>query len=174
MLQMQDPACSSCITVNLACAMSLTHPRIEVSIGTQRLRLFDGMRLVREWACSTSKFGIGFTEGSNQTPLGHFIVQEKHGDGAACGTIFKSRQPVGMWTPPMETQADLVLTRILWLHGLEPRNANTLQRYIYIHGTNDERGIGRPGSHGCVRLRNREMIELFDLVPVATPVWIGE
>ena len=68
--------------------MNLSHPRLEVSIGTQRLRLFDGLRLVREWPCSTSKFGIGFTEGSNKTPLGLFVVKEKHGDGAESGTIF--------------------------------------------------------------------------------------
>jgi L,D-transpeptidase YbiS len=154
--------------------MSLSQPRIEVSIGTQKLRLFDGPRLVKEWDCSTSKFGIGFTEGSNKSPPGRFIVKEKHGAGAECGTIFKSRQPAGLWTPGMETRTDLVLTRILWLHGLEARNANTFQRYIYIHGTNDEQGIGRPGSHGCVRMRNREVIELFDLVPEGTPVWIGE
>lgn len=154
--------------------MKPAHPRIEVSIGTQRLRLFDGRRLVREWACSTSKFGLGFTEGSNKTPLGSFIVLEKHGGGAESGTIFKSRQPAGQWQPGMETKTDLVLTRILWLQGLEARNANTFRRYIYIHGTNDENSIGRPASHGCVRLRNREMIELFDLVPEGTPVWIGE
>ncbi len=154
--------------------MNLTNPRLEVSIGTQRVRLFDDMRCVREWTCSTSKFGIGFKEGSNKTPLGAFIVKEKHGDGAESGTIFKSRQPVGHWTRGMETKTDLVLTRILWLDGLETHNANTFQRYIYIHGTNDENGIGRPGSHGCVRMRNREVIELFDLVPVGTPVWIGE
>lgn len=154
--------------------MSLAHPRLEVSIGTQRLRLFDGPQLVREWPCSTSKFGIGFTEGSNKTPLGCFVVKEKHGDGAECGTIFKSRQPVGRWTTGMDTTSDFVLTRILWLHGVEPRNANTFQRYIYIHGTNDEQSIGRPASHGCVRMRNREVIELFELVPVGTPVWIAE
>lgn len=154
--------------------MSLTNPRLEVSIGTQRLRLFDGVQLVREWPCSTSKFGIGSVEGSNKTPLGCFVVKEKHGDGAECGTIFKSRQPVGQWVPGMDTKSDFVLTRILWLHGLEARNANTFQRYIYIHGTNDEQSIGRPASHGCVRLRNRDVIELFDLVPEGTPVWIGE
>jgi L,D-transpeptidase YbiS len=154
--------------------MSLTNPRLEVSIGTQRLRLFDGVHLVREWPCSTSKFGIGSVEGSNKTPLGCFVVKEKHGDGAECGTIFKSRQPVGQWVPGMDTKSDFVLTRILWLHGLEARNANTFQRYIYIHGTNDEQSIGRPASHGCVRLRNRDVIELFDLVPEGTPVWIGE
>lgn len=154
--------------------MPLTHPRVEVSIGTQRLRLFDAAHLVNEWACSTSKFGLGFTEGSHQTPLGRFVVKEKHGEGAESGTIFKSRQPVGLWTPEMDTKSDFVLTRILWLHGLEPRNANTFQRYIYIHGTNDENSIGRPASHGCVRLRNRDMLQLFDLVPTETSVWIGE
>lgn len=154
--------------------MSPADPRIEVSIGTQRLRLFDGARLVREWPCSTSKFGIGFTEGSNKTPLGHFMVKEKHGTDARSGTIFNARQPVGLWEPGMDTTSDFVLTRIFWLHGLEPRNANTYLRYIYIHGTNDEQSIGRPASHGCVRLRNRDVIELFDLVTVGTPMWIGE
>ncbi|WP_395739637.1 L,D-transpeptidase family protein [Prosthecobacter sp.] len=154
--------------------MKLISPSLEVSIGTQRLRLFDGRRLVREWPCSTSKFGIGFTEGSNKTPLGRFVVKEKHGDEAESGTIFKSRQPVGHWSRGMETQSDLVLSRILWLHGTEPRNANTYQRYIYIHGTNDEGSIGRPSSHGCIRLRNRAVIDLFDLVPEGTPVWIEE
>jgi L,D-transpeptidase YbiS len=152
--------------------MTLTQPHLEVTIGTQRLRLFDGTHFVKEWPCSTSKFGIGFTPGSNKTPLGHFIVKEKHGAGADSGTIFKSRKPVGHWTPGMETQSDLVLTRILWLDGTEPRNANTFQRYIYIHGTNNELSLGRPASHGCVRMRNSEVIELFDLVPVDTPVLI--
>lgn len=153
---------------------SLSNPRIEVSIGQQWLRLYDGRRIMREWPCSTSKFGIGFTEGSNKTPLGSFVVKEKHGDGAAWGTIFKSRQPVGQWIPGMDTTSDFVLTRILWLHGLEPRNASTFNRYIYIHGTNDEAAIGRAASHGCVRLKNRDIIELFDAVPVGTPVWIEE
>jgi L,D-transpeptidase YbiS len=154
--------------------MSLQQPRIEVSIGTQTLRLFDGIRLVREWPCSTSKFGLGTLEGSNKTPLGSFIVKEKHGDGAPSGAIFKSRQPVGLWVPGMDTKSDFVLTRILWLHGTQPHNANTYSRYIYIHGTNDEKSIGRPASHGCVRLHNRSVVELYDLVPVGTPVWIGE
>jgi L,D-transpeptidase YbiS len=154
--------------------MTLTHPRIEVSIGTQCLRLFDGRRLVREWACSTSRFGIGFTEGSNKTPLGAFVVREKHGGEAVYGTIFKARQPVGRWQAGDVVEGDLVLTRILWLAGDEGRNANTYDRYIYIHGTNDEPGIGRAGSHGCVRMRNGDVIELYDAVPVGTPVWIGE
>jgi lipoprotein-anchoring transpeptidase ErfK/SrfK len=148
--------------------------RIEVTIGSQRLRLFEGRHLLRDLPCSTSKYGIGFREGSHQTPLGRFIVREKHGAGAEIGTIFRARRPIGLWRPGMETSSDLVLTRILWLHGLEPLNANTWQRYIYIHGTNDEASIGRPASHGCVRLRNADMVDLFDLTPEGTQVWIRE
>jgi L,D-transpeptidase YbiS len=148
--------------------------RIAVSSATQTLRLWDGHRLLKQWPCSTSKYGIGFVEGSNKTPLGHFSIAEKHGHGAALGTVFKARVPVGLWKPGQATKEDLVLTRILRLEGLEPRNANTFTRYIYIHGTTDEHGMGKPGSHGCVRLRNDHMIELFDLVPLGTLVGIDE
>lgn len=147
--------------------------RIEVSIATQRLQLWDGGKLLKEWPASTSKFGIGFTEGSNKTPLGHFRVKETFGTGAPCGTIFKAREPVGVWQGEAVAD-DLILTRILRLEGLEPRNANTYDRYVYIHGTNDERRIGQAASHGCVRLSNAHMMELYDLVPVGTEVWIGE
>ena len=128
----------------------------------------------KEWPCSTSKFGIGFKEGSLRTPLGRFRVNEKHGADTPWGTIFNSRLAIGQWRPGDDTEADLVLTRILRLEGLEPRNANTFDRYIYVHGTNDERRIGRTGSHGCIRLRNHHMIEVFDLVPVGTELWIEE
>jgi len=165
---------SPCRKCGMISAMSLSAPRLEVSIGSQRLRLWDGRRLVHDWPCSTSKFGIGSQPGSYKTPLGSFVVKEKHGADAAWGTIFKSRQPVGQWQPGMETVSDLVLTRILWLHGLQESNANTFDRYIYIHGTNDEGRIGRAASHGCVRLKNTDVIRLFDLTPVGTTVWIGE
>ncbi|MCW0219085.1 MAG: L,D-transpeptidase [Prosthecobacter sp.] len=154
--------------------MNLTQPRLEVSVATQRLTLWEGFHLVKSWPCSTSKFGLGYTEGSNKTPLGGFVVKEKHGDNAALGTIFKARQPVGLWTPDQVTDDDLILSRILWLEGMEKRNANTFQRYIYIHGTNDERHIGRPASHGCVRLKNRDVVELYELTPIGTQVWISE
>lgn len=152
----------------------LQRPRIEVSVGTQRLVLWDGHRQVKSWPCSTSKYGLGYTEGSNKTPLGGFVIREKHGEDTPTGTIFKSRQPVGQWTPDIVTDDDLILSRILWLDGVEKRNANTYQRYIYIHGTNDERRIGRPASHGCVRMKNDAVIELFELAPIGTPVWISE
>ena len=154
--------------------MQLSQPRIEVTIGTQMLALWDGSRLVKQWPCSTSKFGIGFTEGSNRTPLGAFRVAEKHGDGMSQRTVFKARVPVGEWNPVQKTDGDLIVSRILWLEGCEARNANTKQRYIYIHGTNEEHKVGQVGSHGCVRMRNADVAELFDIVAVGAPVWIGE
>jgi lipoprotein-anchoring transpeptidase ErfK/SrfK len=152
--------------------MQLSQPRIEVNVGPQRMTLWDGTRQVRSWPVSTSKFGLGSEEGSFKTPLGAFEIREKHGEGAEWGTIFKGRKPVGTWTEGDEVDEDLVLTRILWLHGLQPHNANTYERYVYIHGTNGERDIGRPASHGCVRLSNGDVTELFDLAPVGTPVSI--
>jgi L,D-transpeptidase YbiS len=148
--------------------------RLSVSVATQQLRLYEGQHLVKQWPCSTSKYGLGHKEGSNMTPLGRFRVKEKHGAGAAEGTIFKSRLPVGHWAPGDETVSDLVLTRILWLEGLEPRNANTFGRYIYLHGTNDEGRIGQRRSHGCIRLSNAHIAELYDLVPEGTEVWVNE
>jgi L,D-transpeptidase YbiS len=153
--------------------MQLKHPRIEVSISAQQLSLWDGHRQVRSWPVSTSKFGIGFDEGSLKTPIGGFVIVEKIGDEAEPGTIFKARKPVGHWEPGVATDDDLVLTRILRLDGIERRNANTLDRYVYIHGTNGEDRIGRRASHGCIRLRNRDMVELYDLVPEKTSVWIN-
>lgn len=148
--------------------------RIEVSIATQRLSLWEGVHQVKSWPCSSATLGIGFQEGSNKTPLGWFEIRERHGDDAPLATIFKARVPVGQWTPAIQSKEDLILTRILWLHGLEKRNANTFQRYIYIHGTNDEAGIGRPGSHGCIRMKNADVLELYSLVSVGTQVWIEE
>lgn len=154
--------------------MPLSRPRLEISIATQTLRLWDGCRLIKTWPCSTSKFGVGFQEGSNKTPLGAFRVKEKHGQGQSLHTIFKARQPLDEWNPDHPTSDDLILARILWLEGMESRNANTLGRYIYIHGTNEERRIGQPGSHGCIRMRNADVVELFDSAEIGLPVWIGE
>ena len=154
--------------------MNLANPRIEVSIGTKTLQLWDGTRLAKQWPCSTSRFGIGFQEGSNKTPLGAFRIAEKHGAGSPLHTIFKARKPIGEWDPAHPTDEDLVLARILWLEGCEDRNANTKQRYIYIHGTNNEHRIGQISSHGCILLRNADVAELFDTVETGVPVWIGE
>lgn len=154
--------------------MNFPNPRIEVTIGTQTLGLWDGHRLVKQWPCSTSKFGIGFEEGSNRTPLGAFRVAVKFGEGMSQGAVFKARVPVGEWNPDCMTNEDLIVSRILWLEGCEARNANTKSRYIYIHGTNEEHKVGQVGSHGCVRLRNADVAELFNLVDCGTAVWIAE
>jgi L,D-transpeptidase YbiS len=146
--------------------------KIQVSIPEQRLRLFDDDgQLMREYLCSTARNGPGTEPGSNCTPPGRFCIAQKIGDGADSGTIFKSREPVGLWdgTPAEE---DYVLTRILWLDGQEDCNANTRDRYIYIHGTNQEELIGVPVSHGCVRLTNADVVDLFDRVPEGCEVEI--
>ncbi len=145
-----------------------------ISIGMQVLELKQGAHKIWAAPISTAKNGVGEEEGSHKTPQGWFRISEKIGDPHPIGTVFKSRKPTGaLWRPDSPpTQEDLILTRILWLEGLEPRNANTKNRYIYFHGTNQEALIGQPVSHGCIRLRNQAMIHLYDFVKVHTPVWI--
>ncbi len=106
-----------------------------------------------------------------KTPLGRFRIGEKIGDGLPPGTVFCSRVPLAPdeALPPID---DLVLTRILWLDGTETHNTNTRDRYIYIHGTNHEEEIGRPASHGCIRMKSDDLVALFDRVPVGTSVLI--
>jgi lipoprotein-anchoring transpeptidase ErfK/SrfK len=147
--------------------------KIDISIRDQRLTLTRDGEKVRSFPISSSRFGIGTEEGSNKTPLGNFRIAEKIGHGAAPGTIFKSRIPLGPNDPLPETQ-DFVTTRILWLDGLDEVNANTRGRFIYIHGTKHEEKIGRPDSCGCIRMRNADVIELFDLVDETTQVVIRE
>jgi lipoprotein-anchoring transpeptidase ErfK/SrfK len=127
--------------------------------------------LLRRFTISTSRFGLGFEPGSNKTPTGIFRIESKWGEGAAEGEIFVSRQATGR-TGNEQDPEDHVQTRILWLEGLEEKNANTHSRYIYIHGTNAEGLLGTPASHGCVRMSNAEVIELFNLVNPGTLVSI--
>jgi lipoprotein-anchoring transpeptidase ErfK/SrfK len=144
---------------------------IEVNVAAQKIRLLDGPREIWSAPCSTSGVGTGSEEGSFRTPLGRFHIDEKIGHGAPLGSVFKSRVPTGeIWQPGQEREEDLVLTRILWLAGDEPHNANTKSRYIYIHGTNHENRIGIPDSHGCIRLRNADIVTLYDRVEIGTPV----
>lgn len=142
----------------------MNESRLIVSIDDQKARLFSGDLLEREFTVSTAEKGVGFAEGSHRTPVGRFVVVEKIGDGVPEGTIFVSREPVGRWTPGDGDGKDLVLTRIIRISGLEPENANTFDRYIYFHGTNQEDKLGEPASCGCIRLSNSDIIELHDLV----------
>jgi L,D-transpeptidase YbiS len=146
---------------------------IHISIRNQRLTLKEGETLVRTYPVSTSRFGIGTEEDSMKTPIGRFRVAEKIGDGLPSDTVFQSRVPLKADDPLPPTE-DLVMSRILWLGGLDEHNANTRDRFIYIHGTKHEDKIGNPASHGCVRMRNADVIELFDLVDEGAPVVIEE
>jgi len=147
--------------------------KIDISIREQLLRLKRDDETLRTYPISSSRFGLGSKEGSMKTPLGEFRVAEKIGHEAAPGTIFKARVALGPDDPLPDTE-DFITSRILWLEGLDEDNANTRDRFIYIHGTKHEDKIGQPDSHGCIRMRNDDVIELFDLVDETTPVVIRE
>jgi len=146
--------------------------RLVVSMDDQTLTIFQGDLVLREFTVSTASRGMGFEEGSYKTPTGRFRIYEKIGEGQPVGTIFKSRIPVGLWQPGDVAEEDMILTRILRIEGLDEDNANTLKRFIYFHGTNREDQIGVPASHGCIRLTNHDMIELFNMVAVGDQVEI--
>ncbi len=145
-------------------------PRLLIDIAAQRLTLLDGPRPFSA-PVSTGLAGVGSQEGSGRTPLGRFVIHSLHGENAPLRTIFRGRLPVGLW-PQAARGDDAILARILTLRGLDPGNANTLARYIYIHGTADTASLGRPASHGCVRLAPQAIAELFPLVRPGTPVLI--
>ena len=158
--------------------------KIQISVARQLLTLFDDAgQVLREYRISTGKAGVGEVFGSVQTPRGRHRIRAKIGAGAAENTIFVRRRPSGeAWSAAFEREhpgRDWILTRILWLSGCEPgRNrlgrVDTMRRYIYIHGAPEHVEMGTPGSHGCIRMRNADIIELFDLVPAYTPVEISE
>ncbi len=150
-----------------------TSTHLEVSLDRQTLDLSINGNLVRTFTISTSEKGMGSAEGSLRTPTGRFRISEKIGADEPIFTRYVARTPVGIWDSSETSGDDLILTRILRLQGLDPENANTWDRYIYIHGTNREDQLGTPSSHGCVRLSNRDMLELFDAVKVGTEMTIS-
>jgi len=159
----------------------LDNATIVVDISEQTLYLYEGNkadadRLVKTYPISTSKYGIGNQTGTGKTPLGKHYIKNKIGDGAPERMIFKGRQSTGQLAVINQKGAgDLVTTRIMWLKGLEPginsgRRIDSYQRYIYIHGTVEENKIGQPASHGCIRMYNNEVIDLFERVKEGTLV----
>lgn len=146
---------------------------IHVSIRDQQLIVKENARPIRTYPVSTSRFGIGTEEGSLKTPTGRFRVAEKIGSDMPHGTVFVGRVPLQP-DQTLPATEDLITSRILWLDGLEEHNANTRERFVYIHGTKHEDKVGTPASHGCVRMRNEDVIELFELVHEGTPVVIEE
>ena len=158
--------------------------QIRISLPTQTLELHDERgTLLRRYLVSTAKNGAGEENGSFCTPRGRHVVRAKVGAGATANTVFVRRRSTGeVWTPQLAEQfpnRDWILTRILWLSGKElGRNrlgeVDTMRRYIYLHGSPDSVAMGAPGSIGCVRMKNSDIIELFDLIPLQTPVDVVE
>ncbi|HET6719814.1 MAG TPA: L,D-transpeptidase [Rhodocyclaceae bacterium] len=155
-----------------------------VSIADQAADLYDdaGVR-IRRYPVSTAAKGVGEIRDSYCTPRGRHYVRAKIGAGQPINTVFVRRRPTGeLYSTALQASApdrDWILTRILWLSGCEPGfnrlgRVDTMRRYIYLHGTPDQTPLGRPGSHGCIRIANRDIIELFDLLPVYSAVEIIE
>lgn len=138
--------------------------RIRVNVSHQAMDLLKDGKTLKTYPVSTSKFGLGTEPGSFKTPLGNFRIFSKIGYGASLRSVFKSRKTTGEISP-LGGDEDRILSRILWLEGLDETNANTRDRYIYIHGTNQEAFIGTPASHGCVRMRNEDILNLFMEIP---------
>lgn len=153
--------------------------KVVVDISEQTLFLYDGVALLKSYPTSTSKFGIGNRQGSFQTPLGLHRVRKKIGGGAPWATIFKNRVNTGQIATiergRRSASEDFVTSRILWLEGLEPgknrgKRIDSFKRFIYIHGTASEGLIGQPASNGCVRLTNKDVIDLYERVPEGATV----
>ena len=157
---------------------------IHVSIANQTLTVLDDDgELLAQYTVSTAANGAGEIKDSGCTPRGKHIIRAKIGGDAEPDTVFRGRRATGeIWSPELAAQypdRDWILTRILWLSGCEVcvnrlGNVDTMQRYVYIHGTPDSVEMGNPSSHGCVRMRNADIIQLFDLVPVGTTVVLNE
>lgn len=156
--------------------------RIEISIPQQTLSLFEGTQVLAHFSVSTAANGEGCLKNSGCTPTGRHIIRAKIGAGAPLNTVFVGRRATGeIFSPELMAQfpnRDWILTRILWLSGTEVGvnrlgEVDTMQRYIYIHGTPDHVKLGLPGSHGCIRMRNTDLVTLFNMVPVGTPVHIS-
>ena len=154
---------------------------LQVSIANQTLTLLEDEQPVAHYLVSTALKGAGERSGSEQTPRGHHIIRAMIGADAPYGAVFRGRRPTGeVWTPELHERhpgRDWILSRILWLSGVETgRNrlgqCDTMRRYIYIHGTPDSEPMGEPLSHGCIRMRNEDIIDLFDRVDAYTPVSI--
>ena len=161
------------VTLFLAsCAAPDTQHHIVISTRDQKLAVLDRGNLLATYPVSTSKFGLGDRPGSRFTPLGQLQIAEKIGDNAPPGAVFKDRRRTGEIVLANSPGRDPIVTRILWLRGLEAQNANAFARDIYIHGTPEEWRIGSPASYGCVRMRSRDIVQLYNIVGIGAAVTI--
>jgi hypothetical protein len=155
-----------------SCAAPDRQHQIVVSVRDQKLALLDQGNLLATYPVSTSKFCIGDRPGCYGTPLGRLEIAQKIGDGAPIGAVFKDRRRTGEVVAVNAPGRDPIVTRIIWLRGLEWQNANAFRRDIYIHGTPEERNIGRPASYGCIRMRSRDIVDLYNIVGLGAGVTI--
>jgi hypothetical protein len=147
---------------------------VVISVKDQKLALLDHEKLVAIYPVSTSKYGLGDWRGSFRTPLGELEIAQKVGDGMPPGTVFKDRRRTGELVLPNAPGRDPIVTRIIWLRGREPQNANAFGRDIYIHGTPEERNLGLPVSYGCVRMSSNDVIKLYEMVGLGAQVTIAD
>ncbi len=143
---------------------------VVISVPDQKMVVFENGIETARYPVSTSRYGVGDSSGSYATPLGALEVAEKIGQNMPVGAVFKARRATGEILPPNAAGRDPIVTRILWLRGLESGNRNAYDRAIYIHGTPVERLIGRPASYGCVRMRSRDIVQLFNIVGVGARI----
>ncbi len=153
------------------CAGDTRH-RLVISTTDQYMTVLRDDQKIAGYPVSTSKFGLGDIPGSNATPLGEMKIEKKIGGSAPSGAVFKSRRPTGEVLAVDAPGRDPIVTRILWLQGVESRNRHAFSRHIYIHGTPEERTIGTPASFGCIRMRSRDIIELYDTVGTGARVFV--
>ena len=155
-----------------SCAAPDTQHHIVISTRDQKLAVLDRGNLLATYPVSTSKFGLGDRPGSRFTPLGQLQIAEKIGGNAPPGTVFKDRRRTGEIVLANSPGRDPIVTRILWLRGRESQNANAFARDIYIHGTPEERLIGRPASYGCIRMRSTDVVQLYNIVGIGAAVTV--
>jgi len=155
-----------------SCAAPDTQHHIVISTRDQKLALLERSTLLATYPVSTSKFGLGDRPGSKSTPLGQLQIAEKIGENAPPGTVFKDRRRTGEVVLANSPGRDPIVTRILWLRGLEAQNANAFARDIYIHGTPEEWRIGSAASYGCIRMRSSDIIQLYNIVGIGAAVTI--
>ena len=153
-----------------SCTTKDTQHRILVSVADQSLELYRNETLLGRYPISTSRFGLGDRPGSLATPLGRMEVARLIGAGAPLGSVFKNRRETGEILRPNAPGRDPIVTRIIWLKGLQPQNRNAFTRCIYIHGTPEERNIGHPASYGCVRMRSTDILAIFGAIGVGASV----
>lgn len=173
---------SACLSLLIAIGLSScgstsffgrdTRHKMIVSVKDQKMLLVRDGEPVKAYKISTSKFGLGDRPGSNRTPVGHMRVAKKIGCDAKPGAVFKKRKPTGEVLKPNSPGRDPIVTRILWLKGMESRNRNAFRRTIYIHGTPEEKRLGHPASFGCIRMASRDVIDLYDRVGHGADVFV--